>query len=292
MSMDLGRATNKGTALLKLAHQFQQEVILRDEYISWFFDEPTISSLQNNPPDFDSEPRDDYDRILKQSYWYAILREKQGDELIERAIQAGCRQVLLLGAGYETRFFRIQAIKKNAVNTFEVDLSVTIDNKRRCLIKRLGHLPTYLTLIPLDFNRDNPYDISAYGFDKAIPSVYIWQGVSYYLPKDSVSRILDFIGDQMAPGSVFMFDSCSPLMTFKNDRIQGIAAQIERLEKIGEPYIFGMYGNEMKAWLYDKGFQDIQIQEPGDLEFKYLHRRTLPENMWYVVTIKKANSVR
>jgi hypothetical protein len=39
MSVDLGRSTNKGTAMVKLAHQFQSQILFQDEYISWFFDE-------------------------------------------------------------------------------------------------------------------------------------------------------------------------------------------------------------------------------------------------------------
>jgi hypothetical protein len=47
-----------------------------------------------------------------------------------------------------------------------------------------------------------------------------------------------------------------------------------------------MYSNEMEAWLREKGFQDIQILQQDDLEAEFLHRRTLPDNMWYVVTVK------
>jgi O-methyltransferase involved in polyketide biosynthesis len=83
-----------------------------------------------------------------------------------------------------------------------------------------------------------------------------------------------------------MFDACSPLMTYRNDQIPGIGAQIDKLNEIGEPYIFGMNSNEMESWLKDKGFKNIKINQQDDLEEKYLHRRTLPDNMWYVVTVK------
>jgi O-methyltransferase involved in polyketide biosynthesis len=75
-------------------------------------------------------------------------------------------------------------------------------------------------------------------------------------------------------------------MTFKNDRVPGIAYQIDKLNEMGEPFQFGMYSNEMEAWLREKGFQDIQILQQDDLEAEFLHRRTLPDNMWYVVTVK------
>jgi methyltransferase (TIGR00027 family) len=286
MSIDLGNSTNKGVALLKLAHQFQDEVLLRDEYVSWFFDETTIHSLKENPLDINSEPKEDIEKIQRLSYWFAILREKYGDEVIESGILSGCKQLLILGAGYETRFFRLPFLQDRSIKTFEVDLPNTIKNKIEVLSNKLGDIPPGLFLIPFDFNIDDLNNLSQYGFNKKIPTVYIWQGVTYYLPRESVSNVLDFVKSQMAPGSSFMFDACSPLMTFKNDQIPGITAQIDKLNEIGEPYMFGMNSDEMESWLKIKGFENIKIEKQDDLEVKYLHRRTSPDNMWYVVTTR------
>ena len=286
MSINLSRSTNKGTALVKLAHQFHCQKLFKDEYISWFFDEETVRNLQEQPFSVDAEPKDDIGKFYRNTYWYIVLREKYGDEAIADAIASGCKQMLILGAGYDTRFFRLPAIQENSISTFEIDLPMTIEDKRECLVRKLGAIPQKLSLIPLDFNQDSLSSISQYGFDKAIPTAYIWQGVSYYLPQQSVSNLLDFIQSQMTSGSVFVFDCCSPLMTFKNDRVPGIAFQIDRLNEIGEPFQFGMYANEMEAWLREKGFQNIQILQQDDLEAEFLHRRTIPNNMWYVVTVK------
>ena len=289
MSIEWGKSTNKGTAMLKLAHQFHSEAILKDEYVGWFFDESVVHSLQENPLNVDSA-KDDAERFQQIAYWYTILREKHGDEAIEDAIASGCKQLILLGAGYDTRFFRLPCVRENSIATFEVDLPQTIDDKKRYLIERLGNIPQGLSHIPIDFNQDNLSSIFQYGFDKTIPTAYIWQGVSYYLPKESVSKFLDFIKAQMAPGSVFVFDCCSPLMTFKNDLVPGIASSIDKLSEIGEPYLFAMYSNQMEAWLREKGLSDIQILQQDDLEAKFLHKRTLPNNMWYVVTAKLPRS--
>ncbi|WP_297078669.1 SAM-dependent methyltransferase, partial [Thermoleptolyngbya sp. M55_K2018_002] len=210
-------------------------------------------SLQNNSLNIGVEPANDAQKFQQVAYWYTILREKYGDEIITNAIASGCKQLLLLGAGYDTRFFRISSIQKGAVATFEVDLPKTIEDKQECLIEKLGRIPPGLILIPLDFNHDNLSSLFRYGFDQTLATAYIWQGVSYYLPKESVSQVLDFIKLQMTPDSVLVFDCCSPLMTFKNDQVPGVGASIDKLAEIGEPYLFGMYGDEMKAWLEEKG---------------------------------------
>lgn len=286
MKIELGKATNKGTALLKLAHQFQSEVLFRDEYVRWFFEEDLVQSLQEHPLDFDADPQNEVERFQQIAYWYVILRERHGDEAIVSAIASGCQQLLLLGSGYDTRFFRLPEIRDHLIFTFEVDLPKTIEDKSRYLLKQLGKIPHALKLIPLDFTQDRLESIQKHGFDPAIPTAYIWQGVSYYLSQENISNFLDFIKANMASGSVFVFDCCSPLMTFKNHQIPGIASQIDRLQEIGEPYQFGLLGSEMVAWLKEKGFKNIQILQQDDLEEKFLNRQTLPNNMWYVVTVQ------
>lgn len=283
--MKWNKSTNKGTAMVKLAHQFQDEVLVKDEYVSWFFDEAEINSIKENFQNFEREPQNDAEKFFEIAYWYIILREKHGDEAILTSINSGCKQLLFLGSGYDTRFFRLPSIRDSAIATFEVDLPKTIEDKKKCLIERLGEIPECLSLIPIDFNQDDIYSIFNYGFDKNVPTTYIWQGVSYYLPKENVSKILDFVKEQMAPGSIFVFDCCTPLMTFKNDEIPGISSQVDKLNEIGEPFLFGMYIDEMEAWLKEKGFETINILAQDELEAKFLHKRTLPNNMWYVVTV-------
>lgn len=271
--------------MLKLGHQFQDEVLVKDDYIHWFFDAAEINSIQESFQDFGQEPKNDAEKFVQLAYWYIILREKHGDEAIINAIASGCQQLLLLGAGYDTRFFRLPAIRNQSIATFEVDLPQTIDDKKNTIFKKLEEIPQGLSLIALDFNQDNLYGLFNYNFKKNTPTAYIWQGVSYYLPQENVSNVLEFVQEQMIPGSTFVFDCCTPLMTFKNDQVPGISSNIDKLNEIGEPYLFGMYPDEMAAWLKEKGFEHIQIETQDDLEAKFLHRRTLPNNMWYVVTI-------
>jgi methyltransferase (TIGR00027 family) len=284
MDMEWPSSTNKGTALLKLKHQFDPNRILHDDYINWFFDESTIAKYRNAKPSVNEDPKDPDRKFSRIAYWYAILREKYIDDIIENRIESGCRQLLLLGSGYDTRFFRLPSIRKYSVATFEVDLPETIKEKMTIFKKRLGSLPAGLSLIPLNFNDNDLNGIVRGGFEPALPTVYVWQGVSYYLPEQTVSTVLNFIRTKMATGSLLSFDCCSPLMLIENDEIPGIRFNIERLKQIGEPYIFGMEPKDMKSWLQEKGFQHIDVAMQDDLEMTYLHTRTLPKKMWYVVT--------
>ncbi|MEO0490605.1 MAG: hypothetical protein AAFZ49_13765, partial [Cyanobacteria bacterium J06659_2] len=68
--------------MMKFAHQFQPDVILQDEYVGWFFNESTAKSLQEDALNLRVEPTDDSQRFQQIAYWYTILREKYGDEVI------------------------------------------------------------------------------------------------------------------------------------------------------------------------------------------------------------------
>jgi methyltransferase (TIGR00027 family) len=284
--MKLGQSTNKGTAMLKLIHQFEDQVLVPDEFLPTFFDESERAIAQENYTLLKQPAQTEADQFLQIVYWYVVLREKHGDEAIIQAIYNGCRQLVLLGSGYDTRFFKLSEIQANRVPTFEVDLPNIIQQKQAYLLNRFNPLPTDLHFIPLDFNHEDLNRLIDQGVDPEKPTIYVWQGVSYYLPQENVAKMLDFVRLHMSPGSWFVFDCCTPLMTFKNDQVPGIGYNIDELTKIGEPYVFGMEPDAMQGWLLEKGFHDIEILNQTELEQRYLKRQTLPDTMWYVVTCK------
>src|SRR5271157_2289658 len=126
MQIQWPSSTNKGTALIRLAHQFQPDVIVRDDYVHWFFEDSLVASFQRASLSSDFNPKDDDERHTQISYWYIVLRENYIDTIIEQAIAEGCRQLLLLGAGFDTRYFRLPKIKGESIKTFETDLPSTI----------------------------------------------------------------------------------------------------------------------------------------------------------------------
>jgi methyltransferase (TIGR00027 family) len=262
-------------------HQFEPERILDDEYVGWFFDESTKAKFTKSKP---YDAKDPAEVFLRIAYRYAILREKHIDDVVENSIESGCRQLLLLGAGYDTRFFRLPSIREHSVATFEVDLPETIKEKTMILTRRLGSLPAGLSLIPLNFNDNDWKGMVRGGFQPAIPTAFVWQGVSYYLPKQTVSAVLTYIRANMVAKSILAFDCCWPLMLIENDEIPGIRFNIDRLKQIGEPYRFGMEPKNMKSWLQAKGFQNVRVSLTNDLEVRYMHTSILPTKTWYVVT--------
>ena len=72
------------------------------------------------------------------------------DDLVTTALDAGAHQLVLLGAGYDTRGLRLTSAAASSV--FEVDHPATQAHKRAALAPAAAHATTY---VPVDFERDD-----------------------------------------------------------------------------------------------------------------------------------------
>ena len=75
----------------------------------------------------------------------------------------------------------------------EIDTSKTIYRKRRILEANMGTVPEYLGHVPLDFNVSHLATAFRKSVRNDLKTVSIWQGVSYYVPFNTVSSVLDVV---------------------------------------------------------------------------------------------------
>ena len=116
MNLKWPGSTNKGTALLKLLHQREQRVLVRDDYIGWYLESESIEISQKpfaGIVDLGESPEQKFQRI---AYWFTEIREKYFDDIIKAAIEDQCKQLVLLGAGYDTRYLRLQILHDEMVS--------------------------------------------------------------------------------------------------------------------------------------------------------------------------------
>ena len=138
------------------------------------------------------------------------IRTKYFDDTLEKNLRLGCRQVLILGSGLDTRAVR----KRTAgVAYFEIDDPSTLKIKQACY-EREG-FDIDLTFIPGDYVTDGLIELlAANGFDFDLPTYVIWEGNTMYLPldtvKDTLTELRDYLGrfrvsfDYMAEAVVSM----------------------------------------------------------------------------------------
>lgn len=125
--------------------------------------------------------------------WGSILcRKRYIDDKLAEAAEGQVETVVNLGAGIETRAYRLPALARLPV--FEVDLPENIDAKRSRLKKVLGGVPAHVTLVPIDFDREDLGAVLAsHGYAADTRTFFIWEGVTQYLTEEGVRATMDFL---------------------------------------------------------------------------------------------------
>lgn len=129
--------------------------------------------------------------------WVAA-RTRYLDDVVLVAVAAGCRQVVLLGAGLDTRAFRLPW--SHPVTVYELDTPDMIGFKSGVLGNAAPAAATRV-VVPIDLRDDWPGALRAAGFDSGVPTVWILEGLLMYLPDDAVDTLMARVGDLSAAGS-------------------------------------------------------------------------------------------
>lgn len=138
---------------------------------------------------------------------FIVARTVFFDELILSACSGGCWQVVLLGAGMDTRAFRLPLPPDTCL--FELDTADVLYSKSQVL---KGH-PTSPVCsripVPCDLRSDWSVTLLAAGFYLEKPTAWIVEGVFVYLDEDTVNDVTRAITSMSAPGSRMGLDMAS-----------------------------------------------------------------------------------
>jgi methyltransferase (TIGR00027 family) len=202
-------------------------------------------------------------------YWYFQVRTKHLDVIFEEAINTGIEQLVILGAGYDSRPYRFRE-KLNGIRIFELDFPGTLSFKKQKLLKLYSSLPKNVTYIPIDFNSQSIKDVlfeSGYDADKK--TFFIWEGVSYYLPNKSFDAVLEFVAKYSQPNSSIAFDYAIRSFIEGDYSTYGAKKLAETWEKMGEPGLSGIEDGATDRFLRERGLRIISDLGSDNLEKIY-----------------------
>jgi len=192
-----------------------------------------------------------YEHRLPGSYLYLQARTKYLDELFLTAISSS-GQLVVLGAGFDTRPYRF-ADRLAGIRVFEVDHPSTAAWKRERLY-RLGCSTEHVTYIATDFNVDRLDEgLQQAGYDPAVTTFFLWEGVVMYLPKESVEETMAVIANA-APGSSVAFDYVYRSSLERPQDFFGAEHWQRYVAHRGEPCRFGLNPEEAASLLARHGF--------------------------------------
>ncbi|MFJ9690690.1 class I SAM-dependent methyltransferase [Kitasatospora sp. NPDC101183] len=174
-----------------------------------------------------------------------VIRTRFLDDLLDEACAAGVRQVVLLGAGMDSRAFRMDW--PEGTRLFEVDTAEPLDFKAAVLREERATARCERITVAVDLREDWPAALAAAGHDPAAPTAWIAEGLLIYLPEEAVELLLTRIGARSAPGSRMglTLGSRGVIDRFAADAAPGSAASLWVSEMPEDPV----------AWLAAHGWQ-------------------------------------
>ena len=182
-----------------------------------------------------------------------LCRTRAIDDAVTAAVRAGVRTVVILGAGLDTRPYRLPELA--SLTVFEVDLPEVQQSKRA----RLGRVPANVRFVPIDFDRQPLDDILTHaGLDPREPAVFVWEGVTQYLQPEAVDLVLRAIA-QRPRGTELVF-------TYVLEE-----AIRKGIEHQPEPWYFGIDPVRLGPFLQERGLDLREDAGAEEHEARYLH---------------------
>ena len=203
-------------------------------------------------------------------YEYVLARTKLLDEVFIHALRNRFAQIVLLGAGFDTRALRFTNENLGS-KIFELDIYTTQQPKVEILNRKQIELPKELLFVPIDFNKDSMTDVlgkAGYGTNEK--SLFILEGVTMYLTSDAVNRTLDFIRCSAMEESILAFDYVYASVLRRENKFYGEREIHETVSRAGEGWTFGIEEGTIGDFLTQRGFKLMTHYTPSDLEKAYL----------------------
>jgi methyltransferase (TIGR00027 family) len=193
-----------------------------------------------------------------------IARTKLIDELLQQTIRYGVRQVIILGAGFDTRVLRLDFL--NTIPVIEVDHPDTCDFKVMKLKEVLGKLPSNVSYYKIDFNKQSLDDLAGRNnFNLSIPTTIIWEGVTGYLTQQSIDETFEFV-EKLARGSYIIFTYVDKQVLDNPQSFIGTEKLFKKLSKNDERWTFGFKPEELSDYLTK--FHLTMLNDIGASEYR------------------------
>jgi methyltransferase (TIGR00027 family) len=188
-------------------------------------------------------------------YGYVLARTAFFDGIFKKALAENIPQIVFLGAGYDTRAYRYRELIQNT-QIYELDIQST-QNKKIAVLKGSNvSIPKQVSLVNINFKVDRINDVLGNaGYSQTAKTLFIWEGVTYYLTDEAINRTLSFIKSQSPKGSAICFD-------YATDKLESFNA--------AEPFQFHVSRDGMAPFLANFGIKIVEHLDSKEMERRYL----------------------
>ncbi len=219
---------------------------------------------------------------------YIRSRHRFIDDALLAAVEGGTvRQLVIMGAGYDSRAWRL-AQTLSGIPVFEVDFPSTGERKARLLEQKVQSRPDAdVRRVAIDFQIQRLDErLLAEGFEPGLPTFFIWEGVSMYLTRQAVKATLSTVCELGGPGSRVSMDL---FMLADTPDIAGTWHRVSGgfLHLLGEPVTFALHPEDAVPFLAREGWTVVDLADANELTSRYVKDGRRVHATGYVLTAEK-----
>ncbi|AKB42448.1 class I SAM-dependent methyltransferase [Methanosarcina vacuolata] len=248
----------------------ENERICYDPYAIYFISPETLEPFSD--PQKAKASHEYFERILPGFTNSVRARVRYFDDFIKKSIDEGMlEQLVILGAGYDTRAYRIEGIKEK-IKVFEVDHPNTQKAKIEKIKEIFGFMPDYVVYVPVNFETEEFGErLLAQGYNKLLKTLFIMEGLVMYIPPKAVDKTLAFIVKNSGKGSTILLDYFPESVIDGSCMLDVGKNMREYAAKRGEPFKFGIKEGTVKTFLSERGFSQITNVTADGYKKMYFH---------------------
>lgn len=154
------------------------------------------------------------------------MRTRFFDEYFTTVTGDGIRQAVILAAGLDSRAYRLPWPTDTVV--YEVDQPAVIEFKTATMADLDATPIATRRTVSVDLRDDWPTALREGGFDPAIPTAWLAEGLLIYLPPDAQDRLIDTITALSAPGSAVATEYVPGIVDFDAAKAREMAPNLRQ----------------------------------------------------------------
>lgn len=251
----------------------EEERICYDPYAIHFIGPELLKFLEATACNYpEAKARmEEMNRLFPGTQNSIVARVRYFDNYLKASLDEGIEQLVILGAGYDTRAYRIKGLK-GKVRVFEVDYPGTQNMKMEKIKEIFGSLPNHVAFVDADVGSEElGIRLIEHGYDPSKKTIFIMEGLIYYIPPEGVDNLLSFIVHNSSKDSKIIFDYFHESVVDGTCELEVGKRIHERVKQSGEPFKFGIKEGTIEKFLKERGYSQIQNVTSEDYKKLYFH---------------------
>jgi methyltransferase (TIGR00027 family) len=188
---------------------------------------------------------------------YIAVRTRYMDDAVATALgDDALKQVVMVASGMDTRPYRMRWPAD--VTIYELDHAELLAEKQKRMDRLRAQPAGRVVPVAVDLARDWLPTLVKSGFDDSRPTLWVVEGLMFFLTEDQAARLLDALFAASAPGSRLAVDFTSATL-LRHPIAQGF---LRMLRADGTPWRFGT--DDPIGFLREYGWTVNDLKQPGE----------------------------